>query len=203
MLRHSFIHLPGIGPQSERRLWRAGILDWAAYQAARADGRMGSGRLDLADAELARSIERYAVGDWNYFDRLLPADQKWRVYGDCRDRALCLDIETTGTADADPITVIGTYNGSEVRQFVNGRDLDAAREYIEQYPLVVTYNGALFDLPLIGARFRYNFFNHVHVDLRFPLRRLGLKGGLKKIEAQLGIEREDSVRGLARARGGQ
>ncbi len=49
---------------------------------------------------------------------------------------------------------------------------------------------------MIRSRFRYNLFNHVHIDLRFPLARLGFKGGLKKIEEQFGIERSPRTKGL-------
>ena len=42
----------------------------------------------------------------------------------------------------------------------------------------------------------YNLFNHVHVDLRFALRRIGFSGGLKSIEQQVGIERCPEARGL-------
>ena len=40
------------------------------------------------------------------------------------------------------------------------------------------------------------FENHGHIDLRFALRRLGYRGGLKSIERQLGIRRPDEVAGI-------
>jgi len=107
-----------------------------------------------------------------------------------------VDIETDGGMDEDSITVIGCFDGSEAHTFVRGRDLEKAKELIEDHPLVVTFNGAQFDLPMIRRRFTNNLFNHVHVDLRFPLRRLGMRGGLKAIEEQLGIARPAETRGL-------
>ncbi len=39
-------------------------------------------------------------------------------------------------------------------------------------------------------------FNLVHLDLRYLLKELGLSGGLKNIELQLGITRPDEVAGV-------
>ena len=64
---------------------------------------------------------------------------------------------------------------------------------IKKYSMIVTYNGATFDLPFIKAKFPQINFNHFHADLRFMLRRLGYSGGLKSIEKQTGIERESDV----------
>jgi len=51
-------------------------------------------------------------------------------------------------------------------------------------------------MPMIRSRFHYNIFNHVHVDLRFPLSRLGFTGGLKRIEERLKIVRPEETQGL-------
>ncbi|MGO8745639.1 MAG: hypothetical protein ACLQNE_06585 [Thermoguttaceae bacterium] len=39
MLRHTFIHLPGVGPRRERTLWGQGILDWDRFLEA-VEGRL-------------------------------------------------------------------------------------------------------------------------------------------------------------------
>ena len=185
MLRSTFLHLPGIGPVREKRLWAQGVRTWEDLAAAEADSLAGQGAQE--------SCQRLADGDWNYFDQRLPASEKWRAFADLEPRALYVDIETDGT---DFITVIGTYDGQQSRLFVAGRDLEAACEHIEHYPLIITYNGALFDLPIIRKRFRANRFNHVHLDLRYPLHRLGYKGGLKRIEHMVGIARSEETQGL-------
>ncbi len=195
MLQQSFIHLPGIGPTTEQRLWRAGIRDWRALL-ERGGAVLHGARADEARRGAEESLARFARGDWTWFEAALPADAKWRAFGELGDRALYVDIETDGGFGPEAITVIGCYDGVTAHTFVAERDLDAAREFIEQFPLVITYNGAAFDMPLIRQRFPYNLFNHVHVDLRFPLHRLGLKGGLKVIEQMAGIERGADTRGL-------
>jgi uncharacterized protein YprB with RNaseH-like and TPR domain len=185
MLRSTLLHLPGIGPVREKRLWAQGVSCWEDFAAREPDS--------LAGQQAQESCRRWADGDWNYFDHYLPAAEKWRAFADLRDRALYVDIETDGT---DFITVIGVFDGWESRLYVAGRDLEQACAHIERHPLVITYNGALFDLPVIRKRFRAHRFNHVHLDLRYPLHRLGYKGGLKRIEQQLGIQRSDETQGL-------
>ena len=195
MLQQTFIHLPGIGPTTEQRLWRAGISDWRAL-VERGGAVFHGARGDLVRRGAEESLARFGRGDWKWFDAILPADAKWRAFGELGDRTLYVDIETDGGFGAEAITVIGCYDGRTAHTFVAERDLDAAREFIERFPLVVTYNGAAFDMPLIREKFRYNLFNHIHIDLRFPLRRLGLRGGLKVIEQMVGIERGPDSRGL-------
>ena len=195
MLQQTFSHLPGIGATTEQRLWRAGLGDWRAL-AERGGEALRGARADAVRRAAEESLVRFERGDWKWFDAALPADAKWRAFGELGSRALYVDIETDGGFGADAITVIGCYDGTTAHTFVAGRDLDAARELIESFPLVVTYNGASFDMPLIRQRFPCNAFNHIHVDLRFPLHRLGLRGGLKIIEQMVGIERGPLAQGL-------
>jgi uncharacterized protein YprB with RNaseH-like and TPR domain len=197
MLRSTFLHIQGIGAHTERKIWGEGLRTWADFMAAYEAGRLHHRTLAGIVPDVEESIRRYEAGDWNFFDQALPSNQKWRAFGDFSDRALYVDIETTGYGGDDQITVIGTYNGHEVKSFVWGRDLDKAVDEIENYPLIVTFNGMLFDMPLIRARFKYNLFNHIHVDLRFPLRALGFRGGLKKIEQDMGIERTERTTGMS------
>ena len=164
---------------------------------------MGTWEQALADEGLSRwhgglreSEQQLATGRWDWFDRAIPSAERWRAYGDLAGQALYLDIETDGGTSGGAITVIGAFDGRDYRAFVAGENLDQAQALIEAHPLVITFNGSLFDLPIIRDRFRYNFFNHVHVDLRFTLRRLGLRGGLKAIEQALGLARSDATQGL-------
>ncbi|HOW98867.1 MAG TPA: ribonuclease H-like domain-containing protein [Kiritimatiellia bacterium] len=196
MLQQTFLHLPGIGETRERRFWREGIRDWTAFLDAHGCGRLCGNRYDRVAPTVEESIRRYAAGDWKHFEHCLPSAHKWRALGDLAGQALYVDIETNGYVGPDAITVIGVYDGREARAFVAERDLDKAVEVIEAHPLVVTFNGAAFDMPLIRQRFRHNLFNHIHLDLRFPLKKIGFSGGLKKIEQAFGIERSERTRGL-------
>ena len=196
MLRHTFLHISGIGEGTERKIWRSGIPDWPSFIRAHERGELRGRRVVAAIDGVRESLARYEQGDWRFFDGRLPAAAKWRAFGDLGDRALYVDIETTGGMGPEGITVIGAFDGSRTRSFVAGRDLDEARDFLDRYPLIVTYNGALFDLPILRARFRHSLLQHLHLDLRFPLHRLGLRGGLKKIEVRMGLTRSGATRGL-------
>ena len=70
-------------------------------------------------------------------------------------------------------------------------------EVLDGVELLVTYNGSSFDLPVLKNAFPHvDFGRFHHIDLRFPLHRLGVKGGLKGAERQLGIERPETLDGV-------
>jgi uncharacterized protein YprB with RNaseH-like and TPR domain len=99
----------------------------------------------------------------------------------------------------DETTVVGIYRpGRGLRQLVAGRDLsgDAIDAALEGVKLLVTFFGASFDLPFLQKEFSYLRFEYPHYDLCFAAKRVGIKGGLKKVEKQFEIAREDDVDGL-------
>lgn len=196
MLQRTFIHLTGIGLAREQRLWQSGIRNWHDFMAADADGPCPVSNIACVREQLAQSLDAFRAETWSFFEKRLPSDHKWRVFGDFPERALYLDIETNGLTWDDPITVIGAYDGHEVMSFVLGKNLPDAVAEINRYPILVTYNGACFDIPIIQRQFAGALRNHIHIDLRYPLRRLGYAGGLKAIERRMGIERSQATRGL-------
>lgn len=107
-----------------------------------------------------------------------------------------IDIETTGLVPSyDEITIIGLYDHERFRVFIRGKNLREFPRIASRYSLVVSYNGAQFDLPFLRATFP-GFRPRAHLDLRYPLARLGYKGGLKGAERKAGIRRPRSVREL-------
>lgn len=109
-----------------------------------------------------------------------------------------LDIETTGFIGGGSYpTVVGVaidFPGDwSVEQLVGG-DItrDAIDHMLQGVTTLYTFNGSSFDLPFLawkpGIDLRRRF---VHHDLMHICRRSGLRGGLKRIERALGIERHD------------
>ncbi|NTW35133.1 MAG: ribonuclease H-like domain-containing protein [Syntrophobacteraceae bacterium] len=192
MLKNTFCHLPGIGIQTERKLWSSGITSWEHLLAASAsDVPMSLGRLRLALLHLEESFVQFDQRKPLHFQQSLPFDQHWRLFADFRDLAVFLDIETTGMGGPwDHLTTISLYDGRSISCYVHDDNLLQFREDIERYGLVITYNGKTFDLPFIRQTLR-SPMNHAHIDLRYVLRSLGYRGGLKGCEKQLGIARED------------
>ena len=60
-----------------------------------------------------------------------------------------------------------------------------------------TINGAGFDHRFLQAAFPRLGLPPIHIDLRPTTRKLGLTGGLKAIEASLGLERDRAIRDLS------
>lgn len=199
VIPRTFLLLPGIGEKRERQLWRAGCHDWTSYLAqdptpgvSRATKR---GHADL----LSVAQEAWDRGDHSALAGLVPAREHWRFHRDAR-RIGYLDIESTGADPRSTITVVGVHDGTtgHSEQLVAGHDLDHATlaALLERFDLLVTFNGAGFDLPMLRHHYPGAVPAVPHLDLRGPLLRLGYKGGLKRIEADLGLARPDDVVGI-------
>lgn len=198
MLTSTFIHAPGVGEATERRLWDAGIRDWDAFLAPDAELPVGRGRRDMIAPVLEESRRRLAEADHRYFARALPAGEHWRAAGEFSDRMGFLDIETTGMGTHAHPTVIGLYDFAEgeFHAFVYGENMRDFTDFVDEYRVLVTFFGTGFDLPVLRQWDPRIVWHQLHVDLCPLLRRLGYKGGLKRIEKQLGIARADGVDGL-------
>ncbi len=198
MLRATFQHLPGVGPATEASFWRAGVRDWRDLA-----GRVGEFGLGPAAAarllrELATSERALAEGDAAWFGRRLPDREHWRMHPEFRDRTAFLDIETTGLSPyAGIVTVVTVHGGGATRTFVAGDNLEELPAYLGRFPVLVTFNGRLFDVPFLEACFPTLTAPPVHIDLRFLLYRLGHSGGLKRIEERLGIGDRTGVEGVS------
>lgn len=116
------------------------------------------------------------------------ADSKAKCYG-------YLDIETTGCSRYSDLTVVGVgrVQGTQRRcEQLYGDQITADRVLgiLDGVDEIYTYNGRRFDLPFLhrslGLDLRKRF---VHTDLMYECWRKDLKGGLKVVEARLGIGR--------------
>ena len=195
MLHHTFRHIPGIGERTERRLWHAGVTTWEHLLDDPAHPVLRRPLRDRARFEVERSQRALARGDARYFTARLPHALRWRLYPAFAARVGYLDIETTGLGFAESIlTVVGLYtvdadggNGTP-RVYVQGRNLDRFATDVADCTLLVTFNGAQFDLPFLRGKLGLPL-DQAHIDLRYPLAALGYTGGLKKIETRLGLDR--------------
>jgi hypothetical protein len=84
------------------------------------------------------------------------------------------------------------YDGNSIFSYVQGQNLNDFRHDIQNYDLLVTYNGITFDLPFIRRYFKIPM-KQAQIDLRYVLASLGYRGGLKSCERQLGIDRKELV----------
>ena len=198
MLTNTFLHAQGVGPVAEKRLWKAGYLTWNDVLEADPDALpLTHAQREILLATLRDSQAALQNGDYGYFARVLPHGEHWRVAPEFMDKIGFLDIETNGGFQADSITIIGVYDGFESRIFVKYDDLEQFPVYAENVALWVTFFGTGFDIPFLRRRFPEMPFNQLHIDLCGLLKRLGYKGGLKRIEQTLGIHRTLETNGLS------
>lgn len=196
MLTSTFIHVPGIGYATERKIWDLGASTWDRFLDLHSTLAIPNGKKALILPRIEESVERLAERDYAYFSRILPAKEHWRALSEFGDELAFLDIETTGCNWDDQITVIGLYDGRTMRSFVQGVDLDRFPEEVGRFKMLVTFFGSGFDLPVIRRSFPDLQLNHLHIDLCHLLHRLGYKGGLKHIEVEMGITRPEEANGL-------
>ena len=189
MIRNTFLHLPGIGPKTEQRFWNAGVENWDAFFNRKAV-KLPTAKHQRMETLLAESVRQLGRRNPNYFTDRLPAGQQWRLFEEFRDSIAYLDIETTGLEVDATISTIAVFDGTQTATYVNGQNLHDFMADIHRYKLLVTYNGKCFDVPVIERHFGRRL-GHAHIDLRYVLAGLGFKGGLKRCEARLGLDRGD------------
>lgn len=196
MLRNSFQLIDGIGPEREADLWDDGVETW---------DQLAKAQPEHADL-LERAGSRLNAGNARYFQDILGTRECWRLYGEFQRKTAFLDIETTGLSpDNSYVTMVGILDYEGFTAYVRGDNLDELPEALLNYSLFVSYNGASFDMPFLDKEFERvdpdgedSLFAHAaHLDLRYPLRRLGFKGGLKKIEQATDLGRPSELSGLS------
>lgn len=147
---------------------------------------------------------------YNYLGHRRPADflPDWKGPVVKQTIDAYLDIETTGLyPSCHDITVIGIYldgcGGDRVVQLVGEQvTRENLLENLQGAGTIFTYNGSRFDLPFIQERMGVDLAGRFNTwDLMFDCWKNNLYGGLKKVEAQLGICREvKGVNGLEAVR---
>jgi uncharacterized protein YprB with RNaseH-like and TPR domain len=186
-LENSYIGVDGVGEATERKLWEAGARTWEEFDPS----LCGPTRGERIESFIETARPRLDDGDSAFFDRRLPSSEGWRLYEDFREEACFFDIETTGLHQSyHEVTCVSFHRDGVTETLVRGDDLtrENVRERL-QAPLLVTFNGARFDVPFLEESFDLSI-DAPHLDLLYPCRRVDLTGGLKAIEPACGVERD-------------
>lgn len=190
MLTKTFCHLHGVGLLNERKFWSEGITTWNDFFNNPVDIPEKYKNQNLVN-EIETSLFNLSISNSLYFSSRLPTGQNWRMFPEFRNTIAYLDIETTGLSDLyNEITTISIYDGNSIYCFVNGENLEEFVNIINNYKVIVTYNGKCFDIPFIERFFKIKI-NQAHIDLRYVLKNVGITGGLKGCEKKLGISRNE------------
>lgn len=116
--------------------------------------------------------------------------QRWleRAWFAEPESVIFLDIETTGLSRYyDVLTLVGYQTGGQYNAFVAGDNPRGLIAALRSAATLVTFNGTLFDVPFLRKTFGDIGLPKRHIDLRYAARRVGLTGGQKAIERQLGL----------------
>ncbi len=193
-VERTFQLMSGVGGWRERDLWARGLATWADFETAARAGTVMSTKLDgplLARIDQARTA--LAAHDLAALVKLIPARERWRLYPTFAQDAAFFDIE----ADGDNVpTVVGVMDRFGLASFRRGGRLNDVPERLAQSPVWVTFNGAVFDVPVLTQAFEHFPKPVLHLDLRFLVRRTHLTGGLKGIEEALHLHRPPHLKGL-------
>jgi hypothetical protein len=199
VIRNTFTILDGIGQRLERRLWREGVLTWNHFLDTN-PSFISPQRKGFFDETLEFAFTELNEGNAEYFASAVKRYEHWRLYDVFKNDAVCLDIETNGVPSNSGgyVTLVGMYNGRDYKCFIKGENLttDALNEELSKYKYLITFFGSVFDIPFLKKCFRGIRIDIPHFDLCFGARRIGLRGGLKKIEPCFGIQRHDEVKDM-------
>ncbi len=200
MIQHTFTLLDGIGERTEKRLWSQGILFWEDFLNESSIPYISAGRISLLKELLLGFKFELDSGNSTVFKQHLKSSEHWRLLERFKSEVVCLDIETNGlpAGRGGEVTVVGLYDGVHYDVLIQGENLteDTLMEKLSRYKLLITFFGASFDIPFLRKKFRGFLLNIPHFDLCHGARRVGMKGGLKKLEVQLGLKRAEEVAGL-------
>ena len=91
---------------------------------------------------------------------------------------------------------MGIYDGTHYQTLIWGRDLTApaVQDALRGCKLLITFFGRGFDVPFLREIYPELEWNFPHFDLCYAGKKLGLRGGLKRVEVATGIERPDAIR---------
>lgn len=200
MIRRTFSILPGIGARFERHIWKEGALTWDDFLKIKHIRGISQDRKSMFDNYVLGAITALNNSDSSYFESRLNQTEHWRLFNEFRNDSVCLDIETTGTFPGhDAVTIVGLYDRYGMKTFIQGINLDyrVIEDILSQYKLLITFAGRSFDVPFLRKCFPGLSINLPHFDLCPAGHKLGIKGGLKKVEARLGIGRAEDITGMS------
>lgn len=190
--------LPSVGAKKERVLWEAGIRTWDDFLSSESVPAMRPAAKETGDSVLMQASELLDDGDCAGLADMTPKSEHWRLFGDFRDGASYLDIETDGLSRDSLVTVVTVHSRRGTVTLTEGIDLspETLSDALDGTKILVTFNGSCFDVPVLRNSFPEVDLDYPQFDLRFASRKVGYRGGLKPLEIDLGITRADEIDGM-------
>jgi uncharacterized protein YprB with RNaseH-like and TPR domain len=192
----ALLHLPGFGPRKIADLRQRGLDSWPRLLDHHGDlpgldetappwvKAVRVGCEALARADLTRLVTTFHRSD------------HWRILADFLPQATYLDIETSGDTRHPDLTLIIALHRGHLHTFTAEQNLDAFLDLLDDLTLLVTFNGASFDVPQLENHFHLPLHDLAHIDLRWVCYHRNLRGGLKEIERAIGLQRPPDLVGM-------
>lgn len=195
IIHNSFIFLPKIGLKKEQLIWKQGIENWTDFLSSEIKG-ISKKTKSSYDRIIKNAQQALRENNSSFFLDKLPSTETWRLYDYFKDEAIFLDIETSSSTNKNSyLTVLGLYNGQDTKIMIRNINLDIKelKKELLKYKLIISFNGSSFDIPYLKKKYLGLIPDIPHIDLRHLCARCGLIGGLKNIEKQLGIKRNNEI----------
>lgn len=200
MIRHTFSILQGIGEKLEKRLWRSSVLTWDDFLNTSDISFIGIQQKKYFDSRFSTAQHQLNRANSVYFADTMKRSEHWRLFDVFKKDAVCLDIETNGFMpdSGGYTTLVGLFDGYDYQFLMHGVNLtpDNLSRMLSGYKYLITFYGAVFDVPFLKRSMPQLQISMPHFDLCFGARKLGFRGGLKKLEVEFGIRRDDAVAGI-------
>lgn len=198
MIRSTFVLLPSVGAKKEKAIWESGVRTWDDFLSSDSVTTLRPEAKARGDSILAQAKELFDEGDCYGLADMTPRSEQWRLFGDFKEDAAYLDIETDGLSRDALVTVVTVHSGKRTVTLTEGIDLSAETlsDALDGTKLLVSFNGSCFDVPVLKNSFPEVDWDIPQFDLRFASRKLGYRGGLKPLEISLGIERPEDIDGM-------
>jgi len=195
MIEHTFQLLPSVGAKKEKVIWESGIRTWDDFLSADCIGCVKPAFKEKSDPIIMQAEEMLDNDDSQGLSELIPKPEHWRMYRRFMDDAAYLDIETDGLSRDSLVTVVTVHRKDGTYTLTEGFDLDPVNlsKALEGAKMLVTFNGSCFDIPVLRNSFPQVDFDIPQYDLRFASRKVGYRGGLKPLEIELGIHRDEDI----------
>ncbi len=195
MLYRTFLLLPGVDEKFERHLWQVGCRTWWHLLSQKRLPRLSPKRLHFFQDQIQKLL--LVSKDLKALASRLPRRHHWRLFKHFRKEAIFLDIETDGLKRGEhEVTVLGLATERGYASYVAGENLEDGLEILAQTRFWITFGGSFFDWPFLKTKYPWLPDPLVHLDLCPLFKRLGLRGGLKKVEKALGLMRPEEVDGF-------
>lgn len=190
MLTSTYIHIKGVSQKTEKMLWNSGFRNWWQVLEGRDRIPVEHSKREILLSGVIHSVNCFMKDNVHYFSDRLKHKDIWRILVPYMQETGFLDIETDRAGE---ITLIGLFIGNDYHCYLRGGD-SAKLEWMLSLPrILVTFNGMLFDVPVIKKHFPYIRMPSVHFDLHRAASQAGWSGGLKKLEKKHNIQRPQCI----------